>query len=359
MDRLVLFDWGDTVMRVFPEYRGPMAQWPEVEALPGVEKALQTLSPTYRLVVATNAADSGSALVWVALARAGLDGYFDAVFTAQELGIGKSNPLFFHIILHELGVPLDRSVMVGDSYQPDVTGAKEAGLRAVWLNSMGFRCPATHPAHDAEIQTMDELPGALDRMNLPDMRECMALLQEYEIDSDALRHCQAVAAVGYRLAVRLKKLGEPVDPLLVHRGGLLHDLGKLVAERVDGTHGQVGAQILRSHGYPDTLAAIVESHLILAILDPAHQASTWEEKIVYYVDKIVEQDEVVGVPKRMEALHLRYPQQSADLNRSLPLVLGLEAEICDRMGLSNTTLLDSLSDWRGSRYFSREPVYWA
>mgnify|MGYP000887328158 CR=1 FL=1 len=362
MDGVVLFDWGDTVMRVFPEYRGPMAQWPEVEVLTGVEEMLEALHPQRRLVIATNAADSGSALVWVALARANIDQYFDAVFTEQELGITKSNPLFFHLILHELGVPLDGAVMVGDSYQPDIVGAKEAGLRAVWLNTMGFRCPVTHPIHDGEIQAMGELPGVLANMHLPDMRTCAALLKEHNITARASRHSEAVAAVGYRLAVRLKKLGEPVDPLLVHRAGLLHDLGKLVAERAGGAaHGLVGAQILRDHSYPEALARIVERHPMFTILEssPNGQGASWEEKIVYYVDKVVEGDEVVGVARHVEALRQRYPQYDDQFSRSLPLVLGLEAEICNRMGLSSSTLLDSLADWQGSRYLSREPVYFA
>ncbi len=33
--RAILFDWGDTLMRVFPEYDGPMYAWPRVEAVEG------------------------------------------------------------------------------------------------------------------------------------------------------------------------------------------------------------------------------------------------------------------------------------------------------------------------------------
>jgi putative hydrolase of the HAD superfamily len=37
-NRCLLFDWGDTLMRVFPEYVGPMAAWPKVEAMPHAEE---------------------------------------------------------------------------------------------------------------------------------------------------------------------------------------------------------------------------------------------------------------------------------------------------------------------------------
>lgn len=114
--RTVLFDWGDTVMRSFPEYSGPMAYWPRVEAVPGIAEALAALRPRYRLVLATNAADSGRELVQAALARAGLAGSFGAVFTARELGVPKPEPAFYRTVPRELDCPAREAAMVGDDY---------------------------------------------------------------------------------------------------------------------------------------------------------------------------------------------------------------------------------------------------
>jgi hypothetical protein len=47
--RDVVLDWGDAVMRVFPECRGPMAEWPVVEAVAGIEEALSGLAVRWRL----------------------------------------------------------------------------------------------------------------------------------------------------------------------------------------------------------------------------------------------------------------------------------------------------------------------
>jgi len=54
--RCLLLDWGDTVMRVFPECQGPMFAWPWVEAVDGVREALTKLRPDWTIVLATNAA---------------------------------------------------------------------------------------------------------------------------------------------------------------------------------------------------------------------------------------------------------------------------------------------------------------
>ena len=331
MSEVVLFDWGDTVMRVFPEYEGPMAGWPQVEAVPGVAEALKVLRPRYRLALATNAAESGATLVRQALRRVGLEGFFEAVFTARELGARKPAPAFFQAVLGELGCAPREVAMVGDDYPVDVAGAKEAGLRAVWFNPAVRSCPAAHPLYDAELLAMGDLPVVLDNLHLPDWDESMALLAEQDAPPGVLEHSKAVAAVACRLAFRLRELGERVDPLLAHRGGLLHDLDKITSRRLNQTHGQLGAQVLRQKGYPEELAAIVERHLMFTLLDPARRPTTWEEKLVHYADKIVEGDTVVRVAERFEALRQRYPEHAEEFDRCLPFVLALEAEVCDRL----------------------------
>ena len=69
----LVFDWGNTLMKVFPEYTGPMVNWPEVAEVDGMSEALDGLAGRSPMVVATNAADSTAELVWKALRRAKLD----------------------------------------------------------------------------------------------------------------------------------------------------------------------------------------------------------------------------------------------------------------------------------------------
>jgi len=168
MIQAVVFDWGNTVMRDLPGYSGPMAQWPVVEAVPGVEAALRTLHTTYKLALATNAGASGRELVCAALRRVGLDGYFDLVLTARDLGAAKPEPAFFEALLDRLACRPEEAVMVGDGYRTDVAGAKEAGMKAIWLNETGAPCPWAHPVHDAEVRAMADLPGAVENLHLPD-----------------------------------------------------------------------------------------------------------------------------------------------------------------------------------------------
>lgn len=60
-DRCLLFDWGDTLMRDFPQFSGSMATWPKVEMVDGADEVLQLLGTSWQLALATNAVDSTEA----------------------------------------------------------------------------------------------------------------------------------------------------------------------------------------------------------------------------------------------------------------------------------------------------------
>ncbi len=160
MIQCILFDWGDTIMQVLG-YDGPMATWPRVENVPGVEAALAALHRHYRLALATNAADSGRDLVSQALARGDLDNYLDLIVTAHELGARKPEPAFYVAVLRDLGCTPENAAMVGDDYQADVIGAKRAGLKAIWFNPAGRACPVAQPVHDAEVRAMADLAATV------------------------------------------------------------------------------------------------------------------------------------------------------------------------------------------------------
>jgi putative hydrolase of the HAD superfamily len=136
-DRALLFDWGNTLMKDFPEYSGPMAGWPRVAVIPGVPETLAGLKPAWRLAMATNAADSDEPDIRAALRRAALDPLIDEIYCFRQLGCKKPSPEFFLAVLADLGLPAGRVIMIGDSMEGDVLGAVRAGLRAAWFHPDG------------------------------------------------------------------------------------------------------------------------------------------------------------------------------------------------------------------------------
>ena len=130
----ILFDWGDTLMRVFPEFSGPMKDWLRVEAVSGAVDVLSALHVDWTLALATNAADSDEEDIRLALRRVGLELWLEKIYCFKAIGHKKPSPEFFNYILEDLGLSAGQTVMVGDDYVADVLGANRCGLRAVWLN---------------------------------------------------------------------------------------------------------------------------------------------------------------------------------------------------------------------------------
>jgi FMN phosphatase YigB (HAD superfamily) len=157
--RALLLDWGNTLMREFPEYQGPMLGWPRIELLPHVREVLSQLHPDYLLVIASNAAESDEAAIWGVMERAGLADFIDRAYCFKNVGYKKPAPEFFQFILEDLDLEPGQAIMVGDDFAADVLGASRAGLRAIWLNERTdeFR---TGPLYQT-IHDFGELPGAL------------------------------------------------------------------------------------------------------------------------------------------------------------------------------------------------------
>jgi len=137
LTRCILFDWGNTLMREFPDYGGPMVAWPHVEAIPHASQVLAGLHPLWLLALASNAAASDVVQIRAALERVSLGQYIDQIYCFSRIGHKKPSPEFFDCILDDLGIGCQHVVMVGDNFEADVLGANRSGIRAVWFNEQG------------------------------------------------------------------------------------------------------------------------------------------------------------------------------------------------------------------------------
>jgi FMN phosphatase YigB (HAD superfamily) len=160
--KLVIFDWGDTVMRNLMQYKGPMVYWPYVEAVDGAEKALKEISRQYICCLASNAGDSNAELMGQALERVKLRQYFKRLFTEKELGAVKPSPEFYRNILKKTGFQPGESVAVGNDYEKDIVPAGLIGINTVWLSSGEDTVSGIRP--DVIIHSMQELPVAIENI---------------------------------------------------------------------------------------------------------------------------------------------------------------------------------------------------
>jgi len=89
------------------------------------------------------------------VAQAGLNGYFETVWASAYAGCNKPHPGIFYQTLLQMDLLPGRALYVGDSYEHDVAGARNAGLDVVLLDRDGT-------ARDPGCPTIRDLRGVLD-----------------------------------------------------------------------------------------------------------------------------------------------------------------------------------------------------
>ena len=103
-------------------------------AVPGAVELLQRLRPLARIAIVTNNLLEEQR---AKLAVCGLSSLVDLMVTSEECGHTKPSAEIFRIALDRLGCRAEESVMIGDSWESDIVGAHNAGIRPLWFNRSG------------------------------------------------------------------------------------------------------------------------------------------------------------------------------------------------------------------------------
>jgi putative hydrolase of the HAD superfamily len=159
--KCILFDWGNTIMRDIPEYRGPMYLWPDVAAMPGAIGVIAAVGRNRVVALATNATDSCEEHIWMALGRVSLDMFFNKVYCFQKIGHLKPSAEFFKHVLDDLHILPQQIIMVGDEFDKDILGANRCDIFGIWVNQES--CERRIGRLYNTIYSLDELPNLIAR----------------------------------------------------------------------------------------------------------------------------------------------------------------------------------------------------
>lgn len=116
---------------------------------------LKYLQDKYTLHLITN----GFAEVqWVKIEHSGLKPFFEHIIISEEVGTQKPDKAIFEIAMSRAGTNSAECIMIGDNYNTDIVGARNAGMDQVFFNPKKNRKrePVTY-----EITTLIELKGIL------------------------------------------------------------------------------------------------------------------------------------------------------------------------------------------------------
>jgi ribonuclease Y len=90
----------------------------------------------------------------------------------------------------------------------------------------------------------------------PELHKLLGRLQfRSSFGQNALKHSLEVSWLAHHMAAELG-----ADAAVAKRAGLLHDLGKAVDREMDGTHLELGRELLRKHGESDVVIHAMECH---------------------------------------------------------------------------------------------------
>jgi HAD superfamily hydrolase (TIGR01509 family) len=95
------------------------------------------------------------------IARLGLTHLIDALFLADEMGMVKPDPRVFLHACEVLESAPERTAMVGDRYDRDITGALSLGLYTVLIDVHAIPLPEGAPAPDATVESIAEVLAVL------------------------------------------------------------------------------------------------------------------------------------------------------------------------------------------------------
>jgi len=119
--------------------------------VPFAKEVLDYLKDRYTLHLITN---GFSDMQGIKTESAGITAYFTQVITSERAGCRKPHQKIFEYALQSAGALSAESIMIGDSWECDVMGARNAGIDHVYYNPLGNICEVA-PTHD--IRCLSEL----------------------------------------------------------------------------------------------------------------------------------------------------------------------------------------------------------
>lgn len=120
--------------------------------MPHAREVLEYLTGRYNLYILSNGFQE---LQCRKMRSAGIDGFFRKVVLSDDIGILKPWPEIFHFALSATQSRLNDSLMIGDSWENDVAGARGVGMHQVFYDVVGKEELPFHPTY--HIRDLKEL----------------------------------------------------------------------------------------------------------------------------------------------------------------------------------------------------------
>ena len=176
---------------------------------------------------------------------------------------------------------------------------------------------------------------------VPTYTQAISLWKTYNLPEQKQHHCLLVAKLALFFASKMKEKKQIImqtDLLLA--AALLHDIDKNIPAKVGERHPDTGVRILKEINM-DEVANVVRTHPLHAILDVRIAPKTWEEKLLFFADKMTKY-ETISVDARFALWRAEElsKEEVSILDAAYPKVKELEQFVCTTIGLTPDKVIE-------------------
>ena len=120
--------------------------------MPHARETLEYLHSRYRLYILSNGFRE---LQYRKMCSAGIENYFRKVVLSDDIGILKPHIEIFHFAMSATQSELQESLMIGDNWENDIVGARNAGMHQVYYHPSADTSLPFHPTyHISDLQEL-------------------------------------------------------------------------------------------------------------------------------------------------------------------------------------------------------------
>lgn len=97
----------------------------------GAVALLEELSQHFNLHIITNGFEE---VQYLKLERSNIGHYFKTLTSSEAAGVKKPDPKIFEMALKQANAKVEHSLMIGDTYEADIMGARKIGMQTILFN---------------------------------------------------------------------------------------------------------------------------------------------------------------------------------------------------------------------------------
>lgn len=128
----------------------------KTKLVPGAMEVLEYLYPQYNLYIISNGFHE---LQSRKMQASGVERFFRKVILSEDIQSMKPSPTIFNFALSATQSSVDNSLMIGDNFVADITGARGIGMDQVFFNPSDAKITDFQPTY--VIRKLDELKNIL------------------------------------------------------------------------------------------------------------------------------------------------------------------------------------------------------